>query len=352
MKPIDDKQFYQTSKEFRDHFLESLLDLLWRQWSALGVSGYGQAQNSVVIDPEALLIFSCSICRYDQRLFDAMLDWLDKNERFINIQRLRTMISKEKFAAADILAAVAAGMAEKTLTPKWRRVADAVERTADKNSGSLFFLKNGDPMPVLGKEDTVFRQYGYLRSPVENRNRAIAFPPYSPETLLLQMRALFGIGAKSETLLYLLLNEKGAIQDIASNTYYSWRSIQDALFEMGHSGLLYFPESKRGRFYRLDGKPWLDILLREHQKKIKWICWPPLFRAFELIWEKFNNPEFLESSPLAQSAELRELMRAGIADRLERAGLGSLIPNYSVNGEEAYLESFQTNIDNLLREIS
>ena len=341
-------------KKFRDYILESLLELLWRQWSALGVSGYGETQNSAVIDPEALLIFSCSICRYDQRLFDAMLDWLDKNERFINIQRLRAMVSKEKFAASDILSAVAACMAEKNPTMKWRRLADAFNRTAEKNASSLFFLKNGDPMPTPtpGKEDPVFRQYGYLRNTVENRNRALCFPPHSPETLLLQIRALFGIGARSEALLYLVLNEKGTIQNIASDTYYSWRSIQDALFEMGHSGLLYFPESKRGRFYRLDGKPWLDILLRGHKKKIRWICWPPLFRAFELIWEKFNNPDFMALSPLAQTAELRELMRTGVAERLEHAGFGSLITNHGVGVEEEYLESFQENIDKLLHEVS
>ena len=316
------------------------------------MSGYGETQNPAVIDPEALLIFSCSICRYDQRLFDAMLDWLDKNERFINIQRLRAMASKEKFAAADILSAVAACMAEKNPTMKWRRLADSSVRIAEKNATGLFFLKNGDPMPTTGKEDPVFRQYGYLRNAVENRNRALCFPPHSPETLLLQIRALFGIGARSETLLYLLLNEKGTIQNIASDTYYSWRSIQDVLFEMGHSGLLYFPESKRGRFYRLDGNPWLDILLRGRQKKIRWICWPPLFRAFELIWEKFNNPGFMASSPLAQTAELRELMRTGVADRLEHAGFGSLLTNHGTDTEEEYLKSFQTNIAKLLREVS
>lgn len=338
-------------KEFREHLLESLLELLWRQWSALGVTGYGETQKAMVIDPEALLIFSCSICRHDQRLFDAMLDWLNKNERFINIQRLRTMVSKEKFAAADILVAVAAYMAKKNPTAKWRRLVVAGDNVK-KNSTNLFFLKTGEPMPVTGKEDEVFQRYGFKRNPVEIRNRAISFPTYSPETLRLQMCALFGIGAKSETLLYLLINEKGSIQDIASNTYYSWRSIQDALFEMGHSGLIFFPESKRERFYRIDGKPWLDILLNGKRGEIKWICWPPLFRALELIWEKLNNPEFMELSPLAQSAELRELMRSDIVARLEHAGLGNMITNFGDDTGDVYLKSFCSNIEKIFREVS
>jgi hypothetical protein len=337
--------------KFKTRFLESLLDLLWTQWSALGVSGYGAFRNHYVIDPEALLIFSCSLCRYDQRLFDEMLDWLDKNERFISIQRLRAILCKEKFSSGGILGALAAHMAKKNLTPKWRRLADVQKSSLSKNRCNLFFLKNGDAMPPSKEEDKIFRQYGYIRNPVENRDNSIAFPPKLPETLSLQVRSLFSIGARSETLLYLFLNGKGSISQIAADTYYSWRSIQDVLFEMGHSGLLYFPEAKRGRFYRLDGKPWLDILLKEGGKDIKWFCWPPLFRSFEIIWEKLNSPDFMSSSALAQASELQNLMRQEIATRLEHAGLGSMIITPDASVSEEYLEVFQKNIENILKSI-
>ncbi|MFA6716438.1 MAG: hypothetical protein WC082_02190 [Victivallales bacterium] len=341
-------------EKYKTYFLDSILDLLWTQWSGLGVSGYGEARKRYVTDPEALLVFSCSMCRYDARLFDEILDWLTKNERFISIQRLRAVLSKENFSSGDILGAVAAHMAQKNPTQKWRRLADAQKRqlAADTDCHNLFFLKNGNEMPLANEEDLIFRKYGYLRPPVKNRERSIAFPPGTPETLLLQIRSLLGIGARSETLLYLFLNGKGSISEIASGTYYSWRSIQDVLFEMGHSGLLYFPEAKRGRFYRFDGKPWLDILLKNSDKKIEWLCWPPLFRSFELIWEKLNSNDFLSLSALAQSAELRSLMREEIAPRLEHAGLGSMIAaSDSSNGEE-YLETFCKNIDAIIKYIS
>jgi len=337
--------------KFKERFLESMLDLLWKQWSALGVSGYGYARNHYVLDPEALLIFSCSICRYDQRLFDEILDWLDKNERFISIQRLRAILAKEKFSSGGILEAVAAHMAKKNLTPKWQRLADLQKKSPSEHKCNLFFLKNGDPMPSPKENDKIFWQYGYIRNPVENRNRSVAFRAKSPETLLLQMRSLFGIGARSETLLYLFLNGKGSISQIAADTYYSWRSIQDVLFEMGYSGMLYFPEAKRGRFYRFDGKPWLDILLG-NEDNIKWLCWPPLFRSLEIIWAKLNNNDFMSLSVLAQTAELQFLMKEEIAPRMEHAGLGDLIIAPDSLGSETYLDVFQKNIEKIFEVIA
>jgi hypothetical protein len=63
---------------FKQFFLEETLDFLWRQWSALGVAGGARTEESWVIDPEALLIFSLQITRYEPRLFDEILDWLVK----------------------------------------------------------------------------------------------------------------------------------------------------------------------------------------------------------------------------------------------------------------------------------
>ncbi|HDY87875.1 MAG TPA: hypothetical protein ENH82_07150 [bacterium] len=72
-------------QEFKNNYLDLLLQFLWRQWSALGIAGYSESKDPWVIDPEALLLFSATLTRYDQRLFDEILDWMDMNDRFINI---------------------------------------------------------------------------------------------------------------------------------------------------------------------------------------------------------------------------------------------------------------------------
>ena len=63
----------QTS--FREFYLNELLTFLWKQWSVLGVAGGTRAEKmDWIIDPEALLVFSLEISRYEPRLFDEILN--------------------------------------------------------------------------------------------------------------------------------------------------------------------------------------------------------------------------------------------------------------------------------------
>ncbi|MCX5900889.1 MAG: hypothetical protein NTX06_09180, partial [Proteobacteria bacterium] len=290
---------------------------------------------------EALLIFSCSICRYDQRLFDEIIDWLSVNERFMNIQRLRTIIKKEHFQGEAALGAIAEYMARKNPTPKWKRLAEVCKKKSEEAAPqNLFFMKNGAPLPVPGARDEIFERFGFIRNPVQNRGLSNPFPAKTPTSLLLQMRALIGVCSRSEVLLYLLLHDRATIQEIAGQTYYSWRSVQDVLFEMGHSGLLNFPEGKRGRTYRFNGEPWMEILLKNPGLKIDWLCWPPLFSALELVWQKLNDSVFAGLSTLGQTSELRSLMTTQIAEKLEQAGLGSFVQNPKAYEGEEYLGVF------------
>ncbi|MBN1698201.1 MAG: hypothetical protein JW881_11860 [Spirochaetales bacterium] len=165
---------------------------------------------------------------------------------------------------------------------KWKGLARSVKTGGDK-TGHLFYLKSGNPVPVVGENDAVFRKYGFIRNPVKNREMSGVFPVKQKTSLLLQLRSFMGISSRSETLCYLMVNGKGAIQEIADQTYYAWRSIQDVLFEMGHSGILSFFPAKKGRIYYIDKEPWLEIFLKNKKERIQWICWPPLFRALEMI---------------------------------------------------------------------
>jgi len=59
------------------------------------------------LDPEALVLFTCTIGRYEPRIFDSMLEWLSFNQRLLNIQRLNTINQRGNFEGKQLLAAIA-----------------------------------------------------------------------------------------------------------------------------------------------------------------------------------------------------------------------------------------------------
>src|SRR5680860_1515979 len=93
--------------EFKNTVLNSLLDLLWRQWTAIGVSGYSSYEESSVVDSEPLLMLTLTVARYDARLFDEVMDWLDVNGEFLNVQRLQNLAKEYDYQAKAQLSSVA-----------------------------------------------------------------------------------------------------------------------------------------------------------------------------------------------------------------------------------------------------
>ena len=105
--------------EFKKEFQDRVLDILWRQWSAFGVAGHGEVWRGSLIDPEALLLITCTVGRYDARMFDAMVEWMGINGRYINVQRLKRMMSSEQFAGEQVVRAVAAMTRDSVSAAKW-----------------------------------------------------------------------------------------------------------------------------------------------------------------------------------------------------------------------------------------
>lgn len=166
----------QSLIEFRNQYRENLLSFLWMQWPLLGVQGQQEAEDNWVIDPEALLLFSCTMARHDPRLFDEVLDWLDVNGRFINVQHLQKILRKEEFSCRHVISAIAKLMSQRHQYLKWKTLATNI---VNKSSGeSLFFLTDGKPMNLFGQFDPTFKQYGLLRGNIELRGhtQAIAHP--------------------------------------------------------------------------------------------------------------------------------------------------------------------------------
>ncbi|MCK9995780.1 MAG: hypothetical protein KAH56_05825, partial [Candidatus Krumholzibacteria bacterium] len=184
--------------EFKSAVLGNLLELLWRQWSALGVSGSSQKQQKTVVDPEALLLLTLTVARYDPRLFDEVLEWVDVNGASLNVHRLKNLLKQYDFQAKPQLGALAerAGR-NSSLALKWKNLASKFRAEPPE---SLFFLKNGFPFPVPDNSDETFHKHGLIRGPINRRNLTQPIPGEGMASLLLRLRALLGINIRCEIL--------------------------------------------------------------------------------------------------------------------------------------------------------
>ncbi len=334
----------KSLKKFRDSYHELLLSFLWRQWSALGIAGYDTGGDKWYIDPESLLIFTACLGRYESRLFDEVLNWLDENGSFINIQRMKNILKKEEFSGARVISAMAGIMAERGKPKKWESLAE--EYVSRDSTENLFFRSNGQPMEMFGAPEPVFEKYGLYRGKIEFRAHTQPISIIKNTGFLFKLRALFGVNARPEILLYLLTHESGHPRLIARETYYAQKTIQDILVEMSRSGLINVRNAGREKRYWLKRDEWYN-LLAPGQEEILWINWPLLFSALEKIWLKLNQKTLYKLDSLTQSSELRILMQS-VRKQIESSGFGYKISNETFYRGIEYTEVFFLDIRSLL----
>ena len=314
---------------FREFYLENILTFLWRQWSALGVAGGARAEEMWVIDPEALLIFSLQTARYEPRLFDEILDWLVINGKWIDIHRLRgiTKIKDEKTQRLLSVVAYFLSQEVKSYQRKWHVLRTLRKLDSDIQSEMLFQTKQGKPYPKPGVESkesrvggvesrqsrgsAIFHDYGFLRDEFSLRKMSKSVSVVAKSNIRFLLRALFGIGSRSECILYLLTHEAGHPAEVANAIGISARGVQDALIELAESGLVFTRlKGKRLMEYWLSQEKWWEFLFGMNYEEIKrpvWLDWISLFSALMNVWKILNEIEKSKSDYM-RSSKLRESM--------------------------------------------
>jgi DNA-binding transcriptional ArsR family regulator len=141
---------------------------------------------------------------------------------------------------------------------------------------------------------------------------------------------------------------RAGASDIARQTFYFHRTIQDAVGEMSRSGLVTSRRQGRERLYALSAPEKWESLLELDQGALNWVCWPPLLSALEAIWLCIQPDAFAKLPPLLQMSELRKLMREGVSAKLGRSGLTASLPDAERLAGMAYLDELLVAIRNLL----
>lgn len=331
-------------KEFRNSVLERLLDMLWRQWTALGVAGAGLPEATRVIDPESLLMLTLTVARYDARLFDEVMDWLTVNGDFINVQRLKNVAAQFDFDGVAQLAAVSGFLGPKARSVlKWKKISTMANPGREER---FFCLRDGGPVSLKGDLSPEFSAYGLMRNPIELRGYSRPFPLTGMPSLLLRLRALLGISARCEILCVLGAETEVHPSEAARRTAYFARTVQNAMQEMVRSGVVDVRTANRQKIYWL--KPgFLDSLLRPDGSPTPWMNWSALFSALEILWAGVDRLAVAGLDPLTASSELRRLAMK-MRPLLGEAGMGMKLRSEAAYLGESYSTVFKEDIAGLL----
>ncbi len=291
---------------FKNEARSAILDLLWRQWITLGISGHSApASDRAILDPEALLLASTTLARMDARLFDEMLDWLQDQADWINLQRLARLHEEHALGDASILSVIATRLVRLPAHKKWK----AIEKSSSGASGSPapLFPEDGH----FGTADQDFLARGWLRGPVRYRGLSVTPRMDHPGNLLLKLRALFGRQSRAEVMAWLLAHEAGHAAEIARQTGYFRRSIQITLNELERSGHIRSLRKGREKHFSLHHDEWrfLATWKISHEPIFPhWMPWAGIFRLLEQLNNLLNDQRLAESSPELQAIEWRRAL--------------------------------------------
>lgn len=323
---------------FRDSFLKTVLDLLWGQWCILGVPGQASIRTGPYgIDPEALVLATCSFGRYDQRLFDGMLEWLIEHEQFVSLLRASTLIEKEGFGGLRIMNAVAAFLASEHKSSRWRKLSGQAFGTSEPEA--LFRFGDGSAVGSFGSPDPVFLSRGLSRGTVILRRNIGPFQISHPASFWLRLRAFMGVSSRTDAFLYLAVKKDGGHPSrIARELGYTQRGIDHALASMAKSGWIIRTESRREVVYAVSG-PFRETLFSSYGgDKPAWLAWAPFFRALEVIWKTLGNPYLLKIPIGGQSAELQGAMQDAVFAK-DRGGFSPCFAETTSRRGEDYINS-------------
>lgn len=170
-------------------------------WSELGVSGWASTHGDWAVDPEPLILFTAFLGDADPRLRDEATDWCTRYPNFVSKVRLRNLLSAQPNSVREAFGEFAA--------------------TVNQHAGTTW------------PGATTARRFGPT-------GRSVLPPLDQPSLVWLRLRAIFGIGARTEILRFLLsVDEPGATAArLADAANYTKRNVADEAEALVRAGVL------------------------------------------------------------------------------------------------------------------
>ena len=284
----------------------------WVQWSSLGAPTADASVATSIIDPEALVLVSLAMLDEEQRLADMLAWWARVGSRLLSVQRMKVLAEAYPERVRERLGRFARSAME-SKDARWRRYAAE------------------EPLAARTRTDKE------------------AKPPNlaSASTLMLRLRAGFGVSAKADVLTFLLgIGERHAtIQAIERATGYAGVTVRDAARDMALARLIRETEERPVSYYARR-QPWTALLELGGDGANRaaippWRFWTNVFAFLAHVDELARSETAASGSEYVQSSHARDLFEthrsAFINNRLD-------MPDPEDYRGAAYLTSFRDTV--------
>jgi hypothetical protein len=255
---------------------ETALGAVWAQWGVVNPmllrDGSARVPTSI-IDPEALVLASLGLWEAERRLVDVLAWWAARGATLLSTRRIETLRAGFPRDAAGRL--------------------DHFALWARKGGDTRWKLQAVDDVPVrAGKGPSGLRLDG-------------------PATLLLRLRAGFGVSAKSDILAFLLAldGEPAAPREIVRAVGYADKNVRVAARDLVLGGFLEERDSYPVAYASRAGfaRGFVRLLSRDNSPEAvpNWCHWAAVY-AFLLSVMSWEEEDGL-SSPYVLSSRARDL---------------------------------------------
>lgn len=280
--------------------LESVKEIMWSQWSALGAYLTVEPARRSVVDPEALLVATSAFGRRDARLFDEAMDWLSVNNRVLKPWRLkriaRTFGPEVQRTLGAVLEYVSQVKEEDLFYGVRREARDSLEKDRGKDvlkpdtKEELFWLERGSYSNKKKTSDPVFRSWGLLRGTPRIRGHSGRPDQENPANIMIRLRGYYGTGTRADVMTYLLTAGGGSSNEIASKLKYNQKGVYDALEEMSETGLVYKYGGVKRAHYWVD-RPEMTRSLGLEEELPAFFVWGDIYDALYLVVSDYAQHE-------------------------------------------------------------
>lgn len=277
------------------------LDLCWGQWTSAGLAGVRSATRSIV-DPEPLILLTVGFADADRRLLGELLDWLVVNADVVDLSRLRRLRRSATPQRRQQLTGLALRLGE--ATPKLRAGWASIAREGD---GHL-------QTELLAAEEPA--DWGTL-PPAELRSLSREPAGETGAGARFRARALAGVGARAETLLYLWTHEWAHGRLLAERAAYSQEPVAAYLAQLAVAGLVERRPKGNRVLYR--ATPELRDLGRPAAEYVDWVA---ACRGIAQVLDGAGGPPDTDSLAFAVVRALTEA-----AEDLAAEGFGFHVPD-------------------------